>query len=133
MKPGFLLLSAATALVMVVSSPSSTQAQQAPQAEHDHTHDGTTSVSEPAPQAPTGNAMEMMGRMRASQQKLDDLVKKMKDAKGPEKTAAIEALLTALVQEHREMHDAMMSNMNGMMMKMMGGHRETGGVQPAPR
>ena len=59
-------------------------------------------------------------RMKGMDQRLDKLVKRMNAVKGSEKTDAIAELLTALVQEHRSMHAAMMANMSAMMGTMPG-------------
>ena len=76
--------------------------------------------------------MAMMAKMKATEQKLDELVKKMNAATGPEKVDAIAELLTALVQDHRAMHESMMANMPGM--TNMGGMRGRGdATAPAPK
>ena len=64
---------------------------------------------------------QMMGRMKAADAKLDALVQAMHSATGPEKTDAIAAVVSALVEQHRDMHSSM-----GMMMGMMGMMGEMG-------
>ena len=58
---------------------------------------------------------QMMGEMKAADAKLDALVQAMHSAAGPQKTDAIAAVVSALVEQHRAMHSSM-----GMMMGMMG-------------
>ena len=129
MKSRIALLALASVFGVVMSTPQHIRAQQPPQAGHDHDH---APASAAAPSAPAQSAvqMDMMGRMKASQQKLDALVTQMHDAKGAQKTDAIAALLTALVQDHRQMHDMMMANMSGMMNMMAGTHGD--GEMKAP-
>lgn len=55
----------------------------------------------------------MMGNMMASDAKLEELVRKMNDAKGEAKTDAIAEVVTALVQQHRAMHGMMAGHMAG--------------------
>ena len=64
----------------------------------------------------------MMGNMMASDAKLDELVKKMNDAKGQAKIDATAEVVNALVQQHRAMR--------GMMAGQMAG--KTGGMNPTP-
>ena len=64
----------------------------------------------------------MMGNMMASDAKLEELVRKMNDAKGEAKTDAIAEVVTALVQQHRAMHGMMAGQMTG----------KTGGMNGAP-
>jgi hypothetical protein len=61
--------------------------------------------------APGGKMM--MGNMMASDVKLEELVRKMNDAKGEAKTDAIAEVVTALVQQHRAMHGMMTGHMAG--------------------
>jgi|SRR6478672_3869803 hypothetical protein len=56
--------------------------------------------------AAPGGKMKM-GNMMASEAKLEELVKKMNDAKGEAKTDAIAEVVTALVEQHRTMHGMM--------------------------
>ncbi len=68
------------------------------------------------------SCMQMMGKMETSNAPLDELAGRMRAAKGAEKMAAMEQLLTALVEQRREMHKRMRSMpqmMCGGMMKMM--------------
>jgi hypothetical protein len=55
----------------------------------------------------------MMGNMMASDAKLEELVRKMNDAKGEAKTDAMAEIVTALVQQHRAMHGMMAGQMAG--------------------
>lgn len=71
--------------------------------------------------------MNMMNEMKAADTKLDALVQTMKAAKGAEKTDAMAALLTALVEQHRAMHGSM-----GMMMNMMGMMNQQGSHAEQP-
>ncbi len=53
--------------------------------------------------------MKMMGEMETTNAALDELVGRMQAADGTEKMAAMEAVLTALVAQRREMHKRMRS------------------------
>lgn len=62
---------------------------------------------------------EMMEKMQARQQKLDELVAKMEAAQGSEKTDAIAAVVKEMVEQRRarvqrmqEMHERMMESMS---------------------
>jgi hypothetical protein len=61
------------------------------------------------------STMKMMGDMAAADAKLDALVQTMNAAKGDEKTNAIAAVVTALVEERRSLHKSMATMMNTMM------------------
>jgi len=61
------------------------------------------------------STMKMMGEMAAADAKLDTLVQAMNAARAEEKTDAIAALVTALVEERRTMHKSMATMMNTMM------------------
>jgi hypothetical protein len=76
--------------------------------------------------------MSMMGRMKAADPKLDDLVKKMNAAKGTAKTDAIAELLTALVEDRRSGCEPMMANMMSMM-NMMSGSGHDASAPTAPK
>jgi hypothetical protein len=103
---------------LLISGPARLSGQQAPDAQHDQHHPGTTAP--PAAAAGQQSDMaKMMATMHASDQKLDELVKKMNAAQGTAKVDAVAELLTALVQDRRTMHESMMSNMSRMM-NMMG-------------
>lgn len=75
--------------------------------QHEEHHPGTAATPDTA-KAP---ANMMMGRMMASDAKLDELVKQMNEAKGQAKTDAIAAVVTALVEQHRAMHGMMAEGM----------------------
>jgi hypothetical protein len=62
---------------------------------------------------------KMMADMKASQQKLDDLVAAMTRATGNDKVDTLAAVLTELVAQHREMCERMMSGTMTMPMSMM--------------
>jgi hypothetical protein len=68
------------------------------------------------------NMTKMMGEMKAADAKLDALVQAMNAAKGAEKTDAIAAVVTALVEQRGSMHSSMASMMDmlGMMNQMSG-------------
>jgi hypothetical protein len=95
---------------------------------HEAHHPGTAATPDTAKVGPPANTM--MGRMIASDTKLDELVKQMNEAKGQAKTDAIAAVVTALVEQHRAMRGMMADGMP--MMKgnpnMMG--RGAAPVQP---
>jgi endonuclease V-like protein UPF0215 family len=74
-------------------------------------HQGSPLSTETTASKP-GNMM--MGNMMASDAKLEELVKKMNDARGEAKTDAIAEVVTALVQQHRTMHGMMAGRMGGM-------------------
>ena len=88
----------------------------APAAQHEQHQQGTGAAPDTAAQGPQsgmrGNMM--MGNMMASDAKLDELLKKMNDAKGEAKTDAIAEVVTALVQQHRAMRGMMAGRMGGM-------------------
>jgi len=60
------------------------------------------------------NMMRMMSEMKRADAKLDALAQAMNAAKGAEKTDAIAAVVTALIEERQSMHTSMAT-----MMKMM--------------
>jgi hypothetical protein len=62
---------------------------------------------------------KMMADMKASQQKLDDLVAAMNQATGDDKVNKLAAVVTELVAQHREMCGRMMSGNMTMPMSMM--------------
>jgi hypothetical protein len=121
----------ATTLVVAIfmSAPARVHGQQAPQAQQHEEHHPGVPPSAAAPATPDGNMMGMMARMKASDAKLDALVKKMNAASGPAKVDAIAELLTALVEERRVMTEPMMSNMMNMM-GGRGGHSDTAPSNP---
>ncbi len=65
---------------------------------------------------------QMMSRMRANDQKLEELVERMNTAQGAAKVDAMAEVLTTLVQDRRAMHESMsdMSTMMDMMRTMHG-------------
>ena len=72
----------------------------------------------PADSTMAGMRGKMMADMKAQDAKLDALAATMKAAKGDAKTAAIEELLTAMLQQHKSMRDGMMQMQSEMMMQM---------------
>jgi hypothetical protein len=130
MKARIAMLAAMSMFAVFISAPVHLRGQQPadPQAHEQHHPEAT--AAQAAPAQPNMAAMSgMMSRMRANDAKLDDLVKKMNSATGAAKTDAIAALLTALVEDRKNIHEPMMANMMSMM-NMMGGNR-MGGAAPA--
>lgn len=77
---------------------------------------------------------QMMAEMKAMDQKLNDLVAKMKTARGTEKVDALAAVVTELVAQRASMRDRMtamqgrmMGHMMEHMMSMQGGMMSRGG------
>jgi len=110
MRSTFTHLTLTFAAALALSAPLLSGPQQPPTPAPDHDHSAPAAAAE----TKTAPPMEMMARMKASDEKLQALVTRMNQARGAEKTDAIAELLTALVQEHRQMHGAMMTNMPGM-------------------
>lgn len=109
-------------VAMSMTAPALLRAQQPSAAEqHDHGAD----ASRAAPSGVHGPMMmpmmdmtNMRATMHANDQKIDDLVNKMNGSTGSAKVDAMAALLTALVQDRKQMHGAMM-NMPAMDMTNM--------------
>ena len=59
--------------------------------------------------------MTMMANMQAAQKKLDDLVAQMNAATGPEKVAAMAAVINEMASMHKDMCSTMMTMMEGKM------------------
>ena len=78
------------------------------------------------------NMMRMMNEMKTADAKMDELVQAMNAAKGPEKTDAIAAVVTALVEQHRSMHSSMATMMMMGMMNKMGAPGSTEPARPKP-
>jgi hypothetical protein len=123
----------------VAASPTRLHGQQPSQIQqqHDEHHPATPEQAAPAAGDPQARMMNMMATMHANDQKVDDLVKKMNDAKGNNKVDAMAELLTTLVQDRRSMQQSM-SNMSMMMNMMgtsngMGGMRGRGNTNPTPK
>src|SRR5215471_8058243 len=121
MKARLAILALMIALAALVSTPARLHGQQ-----------GTTPAPSQAttPQANMANMAEMMARMKATDPKLDALVKKMNAATGAAKTDAIAELLTAVVEDRRNNCQPMMANMMSMM-NMMAGRGGRGAGTPA--
>jgi hypothetical protein len=62
---------------------------------------------------------KMMADMKAVDQKLNELVARMKSAQGETKVDAIAAVVQELVAQHTRMRDRMMTMQGGMMDGMM--------------
>lgn len=132
MKARILVLGLASVVAAFVSTPAHLHGAQTPE-QHDQHHPEAAAAPAQAPGDQQAAMMAMMAQMKASELKLDELVKKMNAAKGPEKVDAIAELLTTLVRDHRAMRESMMSNMPAMT-NMMGGMRGRGdGTVPAPK
>jgi hypothetical protein len=117
-----------------MSSSAHLNGQQPTQAEHEQHHPGTTDQPAQAQPDQQASMMKMMATMHATDQKVDDLVKKMNAAKGNAKVDAIAELLTTLVQDRKAMHESM-SNMSTMMNMMgsMGTMHGRGDTSSAPK
>jgi hypothetical protein len=93
-------------------------------------HPGTP--GEPATRTPAearANMTGMMALMKANNAKLDELVKKMNSATGTAKTDAIAELLTALVDDRRNVCGPTMGHMMSRM-NMMGRGGNSGRTTP---
>lgn len=121
MKNWFGLLGAAGLLAVFVGVPAHVHGQKPvvqAQEQHDHEHQGErdakgAGAAEQRPGMMNPEMMKkMMSDMKAGDAKLEALVQRMNAATGPEKTEAIAALLTALVQERPAMRASMMGMMN---------------------
>lgn len=109
----------ALALVLGLSSlkPTNLLGQQAQSQQHEQHHSDATEPSAKANAGQQSDMAKMMAAMKANDQTLDALVKKMNSAQGTAKVDAMAELLTKVVQDQRVMHDSLMSNM---MTNMMG-------------
>ena len=114
-----LMCAAVLALVVFTAHPG--QAQTAPT---------DTAAMKPGMGAPMmAGHQKMMADMKASQQKLDDLVAAMNQATGNDKVNKLAAVVTELVAQHREMCAHMMS---GSMMPMSMMQHTPEASAPAP-
>jgi hypothetical protein len=125
----FAMMAVTSVIAVFMSVPALVHGQQAPQAQQHEEHHPGNPPATATPSTPDGNMMGMMARMKASDAKLDGLVKKMNAASGPAKVDAIAELLTALVDERRMSMEPMMSNMMNMM-GGRGGHSDTAPTNP---
>ncbi len=128
----FAIAGTSTLMPLVHAQAAATKAPTA-QAADPQDHSAHHPDAEPAQAAKPADKMagmhgKMMADMKAQDAKLEVLAAKMKAAKGDAKTAAIEELLTAMLQQHKamrdgmmQMHGDMMTQMHGQMMKPMGG------------
>lgn len=95
---------------MSMTAPAPVRAQQpSPAEQHDHGADAPSDARHGAMMMPMMDMTDMMAKMHASDQKMDDLVNTMNASTGTAKVDAMAALLTALVQDRKEMHGAMMT------------------------
>lgn len=127
MKLRIALLAAVSLVAVVISTPAHLRGQQTADAQqHEQHHFETAPTPAQAAAGQQGDMAKMMAAMKANDQKVDDLVKKMNAAQGTAKVDAIAELLTVLVQDRRTMHESMISNMSQMMnmMGMMHGRAE---------
>ena len=119
-------LAAATAFTLILALPASAQTSQAPappQAQEPHVHPAPDAATKDTPAAGPHDmhAMHsMMASMSASHATLQKLVEAMNAATGPQKTEAIAALVTAMVQNQHAMHEAMAAHMAECPMMKMG-------------
>ena len=134
------LLGAAVVAMVLVGVPAhvhglqATARSQAP--DPHHADEGPA----PAPNAATAehqgmnhHMTKMMGEMKASEAKLEALVQAMNAAQGAEKTDAIAAVVTALVEQRRSMHSSMAGMMNMMgMMSQISAPAAAAPAQPKP-
>jgi hypothetical protein len=123
------MMTVTSVIAVFMSAPALVRGQQASQAQQHEDHLPGSAPAVAMPGTPDGNMMGMMARMKASDAKLDGLVKKMNAASGPAKVDAIAELLTALVDERRMSMEPMMSNMMNMM-GGRGGHSDTAPTNP---
>jgi hypothetical protein len=133
MKSRIAMLAVISLLAVFVSQPAHLHGQQAATAQDHAQHHPEAAQPPAAAAAPAGDAkanmMSMMARMKATDPKLDELVKKMNAAKGSAKTDAIAELLTAIVEDRRTTCEPMMANMMSTM-NMMGGGANHGEAAP---
>jgi hypothetical protein len=118
MKFRMAILAATSLVALLISGLAPLHGQQAPNAQEHEQHPLDT--AEPPAQTAAGKQPDMarmMAMMRANDQKLDALVKKMNAAQGTAKVDAMAELLMALVHDRRTMHESIMSNMSTMMDK----------------
>src|SRR5437667_10202667 len=116
MKSRIAILAVVSLFSAFISKPAHLHAQQpADTQEHAQHHPDATEPPAATVAAPQADMMSMMARMKATDSKLDALMKKMNAAKGSAKTDAITELLTALVEDRRTTCEPMMANMMSMM------------------
>ena len=131
MKSQLVAAGVVSAVTIVFLLPGRAAAEQAGPPAHAHSQPATAAPAVQSGQAVAPEAPDMMAKMKAGDQQLAELVAKMNAATGAEKVDAMAALLTALVESHRTMHETCMSHM-GEMMKMMGHGQSTGGAMAMP-
>ncbi len=118
-----LAIAGAGTLVSPAQAQTSGTAAPTAQAPAPQDHSAHRPDADPAQSAKPADAMagmqgKMMADMKAQDAKLAALTAKMKAAKGDAKTAAMEELLTALVDQHTSMRNGMMQMQGAMMMQM---------------
>jgi hypothetical protein len=140
MKSRMAILAVMSLFAAFVSKPAHVHGQQVSQSQQQDPHhpDGTTEPAGPGTadqQANMMNMMNMMSRMKATDTRLDELVKKMNAAKGSAKVDAIAEVVTALVEDRRTASEPMMGDMMSMMrmMNMMGGSGGRGTMPMTPQ
>jgi hypothetical protein len=117
---GTVLLTAAFMAGMALT-PTTLVGQQPQTEQHQQHHPGVPPATADPGERP--EMAKMMAAMKANDEKLAELIKKMNSAQGAAKVDAIAELLTKLVDDHRTMHNSMMSHMPTMM-EMMGKDRQ---------
>ena len=106
MRPAILIL---TTLLSAGGAYAVVSGQQAAAAQHEqHGQSGPAGMHDMS---------AMMARMHANDARLDQLVKKMQTTTGAAKTEAVAELLTALVEDRKNMCEPMMAHMMSMMNK----------------
>jgi hypothetical protein len=128
MKVRIALIAVVSLLATFLSGSSAVPGQQSSDAQHEQHHPARAQTATPATQADHAHMAQMMAAMKANDQKLDDLVKKMNTLQGTTKVDAMAELLTTLVQDRRTMHESMTSHMS--MMMEMGQMRGRGAAEP---
>ena len=109
-----------TALAAVVIAAAPVLAAQAPQTHQHATEQATAQPDMMAKcQAMTADREKMMAEMKAADERLDDLARKMSAASGPEKVDAIAVVVSETVSQRRTMREGMMKMQGGMMAHMM--------------
>jgi hypothetical protein len=132
MKFRIVMLVGASLVAVFISKPAHLRGQQAPEAQqHEQHHPATAEPTAQASACQQPDMAKMMAAMKATDQKLDELVKRMNADWGTAKVDVAAELLTALVQDRRAMHESMMSHMS-MMMNMTGSAHGCGDATPKP-
>jgi len=119
-----LLLATAISIVfaIVASGQTSAAGGRAAQSQRSPTVDETHAT------AMMAERQQMMASMRAMDQKLNDLVKKMDAARGTDKVDALAAVVKEMVSQRAQMRDRMMAMQDEMMTHMMQHMSAMGGM-----